>query len=231
MNTKNFEIAWQALVQWTRASLIMVVGLSAFHLVLFTVCIQHKTGFNQQVIEAFIAGTRFDILILGFFWIPVFFWAWGMALAHKTQWIFQPIRFYWVMSWVLFFFYQVADLFFTASRGYRINYESKNLDIAKLFIDGTHAMTGFRTVFAVIALLIVFVAVLRRMIALKELALPPKWKGQIAFKILFSLFAVALAARGTVTAHHLNIEHSVVSSSKEINQIPLNPIWNSDKRP
>lgn len=230
MKKDNFEIAWQALVQWTRASLFMAIGLSAFRLVLFMVCYQHRVPMGQPVVEAFLAGTRFDILVLGFFWIPVWFWAWGLAAAGKTDWIFQPMRFYWCMSWTLFFFYQVSDLFVTAPTGIRMNAESSRGDIARIFIEGTHAMTGWRTTFALIALFIVFVAVLRRMIALKEIPLPAKFQGPIWFKMFFSLFVVALAARGTITAHHLNIEHAQVSNSQEINQISLNPIWNSDKK-
>lgn len=230
MKRINFEIAWQAFVQWTKASLFMAIGLTLFRLVVYMTCFQHRTGFSGEVIQAFFAGIRFDLLILGFFWIPAWFWLWAMAVSKKPNWIFQPLRFYWSMSWLLYFLFQLCDLFFTAAHGYRLNKESSQIDVGQMVLHGWQELGSLRAIFAVVALAIVYVAVFRRMVKLTELPAKETGKAQIAFKMIFSLLAVALAARGTVTAHHLNIEHAIVSSSNEINQISLNPVWNSDKK-
>jgi hypothetical protein len=47
---------------------------------------------------------------------------------------------------------------------------------------------------------------------------------------LLPLFVVALAARGTWTAHHINIEHAEVSQIQALNQMTLSPVWAFDKK-
>ena len=57
----------------------------------------------------------------------------------------------------------------------------------------------------------------------------PAKKGEMALRILLPLILIVLAARGTVTPHHLALEHSEVSNSKELNEMALNAVWCFDK--
>jgi hypothetical protein len=43
------------------------------------------------------------------------------------------------------------------------------------------------------------------------------------------LLLIVLAARGTVEAHHLALEHSEVSNNKALNEMGLNAVWCFDK--
>ena len=44
------------------------------------------------------------------------------------------------------------------------------------------------------------------------------------------IFITALAARGTVSAHHLGMEHAEVSQVQSLNQLALSPLWAFDKK-
>jgi hypothetical protein len=57
----------------------------------------------------------------------------------------------------------------------------------------------------------------------------PGSKFEMTWRVLLPLLIVFLAARGTVEAHHLGLEHSEVSSMKSINEMALNPVWCFDK--
>ncbi|MNT91983.1 hypothetical protein D3C72_2331740 [compost metagenome] len=54
-------------------------------------------------------------------------------------------------------------------------------------------------------------------------------KFEIFIRLIFPFVLIVLAARGTVEAHHLGMEHSVVSSVSSINEMALNPLWCFDK--
>ncbi|MFN7903915.1 MAG: hypothetical protein ACK5P5_01910 [Pseudobdellovibrionaceae bacterium] len=56
----------------------------------------------------------------------------------------------------------------------------------------------------------------------------PYWL-QFYFYLLIPLIIAALFARGTVTNHHLGLQHSVISSHTLMNELVLNPVWTFDK--
>ncbi|MBC7372131.1 MAG: hypothetical protein H7326_11225, partial [Bdellovibrionaceae bacterium] len=48
--------------------------------------------------------------------------------------------------------------------------------------------------------------------------------------LILPIFIVALATRGTITAHHLGFEHAEVSQIQGLNQLALSPLWAFDKK-
>lgn len=57
----------------------------------------------------------------------------------------------------------------------------------------------------------------------------PYWV-QFFFFFFVPLLIAALAARGTVTANHLEYTHAQISKHSLVNELVLNPVWTFDKR-
>lgn len=211
-------------------TLLILLWMSFIRLSLYGALFFSQLGWHQDLPAAFIAGFRFDLLVMGFFWIPVVLGGWASVLFVSPRKLFLFWKLYFVVVVLLIFDFSWLDFFWTAFKGERLNHEFLNENSME-FLDQSWQQLGpflswsVTAFFGIYAMALVFY--LYRLRMKKDYSLPSRKK--IMAQALFSIFLVALAARGTWTPHHLNLEHSQISQTPQINQIPLNALWNLDK--
>ncbi len=212
-------------------TLWICVWMSLLRVLFFYFILAEQFDFSINLIEAFFVGIRFDILVLGFFWIPVFVLTLLWSLFQEAEKIFVPLKIYWVLLVLLILDLSWVDLFWFASRGDRLNHELFQVNPWVALSTGwlilgakvSWLVTIVMTVSGLMLTVLIFKA------KMQTVALPSHSKLQITGKLFLVFLMIALAARGTWTPHHLNIEHAQVSDNSLINKIPLNPVWNLDK--
>lgn len=216
----------------------MVVFLTLFRANLFFLSVFHAVNNLDQieVFHSFLAGARFDAMVLGFILIPVTIMLLIQAFMEKwPRGFFLFYRFYFGIFWVAACLLTYADFFYFARMGKRMRfaeYTSWNLD---LFREQAMALQKDQvTVFSIITVLLLILGLMLIM-GLKF----GEWKDEYsprkgsfleaAARIILPLILVALAARGTIEPHHLALEHSEVSNNTVINEMALNAPWCFDK--
>lgn len=186
------------------------------------------------IFKIFFQGFRFDLLVWGFFWIPIFFVIW------ISYWIFANHKKY------LTYLAELGRIYFSVLSAllamiYFLDYFhfERNLDRITYFdwrLQGFVASFSWSAVFFV-TLLFGGLLAIEYIMLLKgrpffrnfELKINNWSRGKKIGVIFLQFLMIALAARGTVTAHHLNIEHSFISNNSTTNELVLNPVWNWDK--
>lgn len=234
----SLRFSSKVFVKLLKLALAMIFFMSLFRLNLFFLNVYYVLpDLNPgEIIQSFIAGIRFDILIFGFFFIPVYLllliqaafekWPRGLYFVYKT---------YFGLIWILICALTYVDFFFFVHHGKRMRfaeYEGWNLDT--LFEQAKALQTHQVIVFTVVTVVLL---VLGHMLIKSmnfgdwkdEYSPHPARRGEVVLRVLLPLVLIFLAARGTVTPHHLNLEHSEVSNSKALNEMALNPIWCFDK--
>ena len=224
----------------------VLLAMSLHRLVLFLVVVRHWSfgSSTQTYIDTFVAGIRFDLCVLGFMNIPVLFIVWWIctdAMIQTRRPILKVLR-----KWSLWIYLgattliihisAMLDLMYFATSGHRWTYsdwQSSGLDFfgtgasrwGSLFTSGIVAFFVVLWVFRCIFILF--------RVQLNVLDLPKeqlKLCQQALRGAIIPLFIVTLAARGTFTAHHLNLKHAEVSQVVSLNQLALSPIWAFDKK-
>lgn len=227
----------------------VLLSMSLQRLVLFLVVVRHwvfnADGFSVGM--SFLNGARFDLCVLGFMNIPVVFIVWwlcsdAMAMA-QNHWL-QRIR-----RWILWVYLGVTtliihalgllDMMFFALNNQRWTYYAWQESGFSFFNRVASAWGGVFT-FGVIALFLMlwifrclFVLYKVQLQILPEVGLKfGKSKGiLVLLGIVLPFVVTALAARGTWTAHHINMEHArEVSENPSLIQMTLSPVWAFDKK-
>lgn len=221
--------AFQVLKLFLKPTLWALVWMTGLRILLWAFVYFHWVGLQGDLPWAFWAGFRFDLLVLGFFWIPIVTLTWFSALFLTPQKIFRFVKAYFffvllgtaVLSWF--------DFFWTSMKGTRLNAGFLKADWLEVLSRGWEQL-GPRSALSISALVFSSTAFLLFLIARIDWLKPrgTSTLTQLAWQVLGSLFLVASAARGTWTAHHLNIEHALVSENPQVNQLPLNAVWNLD---
>lgn len=226
--------ALQILRGLLKPTIVILLWMSALRALIYVGVYSGQIGWHPDIPAAFWAGFRFDLLIMGFFWIPVVLITWATAAVVSPRKLFFAWKLYFAIAILFIFDLYWMDLLWTAGKNFRLNHEFMNASRQVAMDAGWSALGRSRALvftasMAVSSLGLLFLVYWTE---LKKFKKPITQYKAIAW-CLFSIFAVAFAARGTVTPRHLNIEHAQVSEDKEkgqlINQLPLNPVWNMDK--
>jgi hypothetical protein len=228
----HFSTAWHYLKIFARWTMIALLAASVFRLILWLGFYSKKATLSLDLLAAFVSGLRFDLLVYGFFWLPFLFAIWLLCFFKKTDWLYNFGRSYWMIAQTYFILFILAEIFFVAARGHRLNSQFANLQPSELFPVAFQNENPFLLLFVLAATTIAIIWVYRKLLNIQ----PQNWVPQrdlsgirqLALVILSFLIA-GLAARGTVRAHHLRYEDALVSENPQINQIPLNPVWSQDK--
>lgn len=219
-------------------ALALLLFMSLFRMNLYFLSVFHATpnAVFVEVFQSFIVGVRFDLLILGFLFVPIYFLVLGQAFseAWPTAW-FWFYKIYFALAWVMICALTFVDFFFFAQFGQRMrfnDYQALNVDVVIEQINRLPQSQGL--VFCVITgLLLLLGLMLVKSIQFgnwkDEFSPHPGTKFEITWRLVLPLILIALAARGTVEAHHLALEHSEVSTIKSINEMALNAVWCFDK--
>ncbi len=187
---------------------------------------------GKELLQAFFAGFRFDLLIFGFFWLGFLVLIWGLAATKRSGFVPTLSRLYWMAIQTLMLMYSLSEIYFVAATGHRINAQFSKMQPAEIFPVAFAKQNAFLLLLISLAQVLLAIWLYRKLLRLPELKTEDQFAGsrwQRACWVLCSFLMAGLAARGTLTAHHLRYEDSLVSENSQINQIPLNPLWSQDK--
>jgi hypothetical protein len=225
-------------IEWARVGAKFLFLMSLMRIGLFFLVVQASlsTASGLEVFQSFIAGLRFDLLILGFIFIPVvllllvqsyfLLWSQGLLFLYKI---------YFFVIWIIVCVMNFLDFCFFISQKKRMRFE----DYSQLNMDWLqqHVLTPpalERVAFFVLTLILLVIG-----LGVVSNIKFGNWKDQVSpnigstteilWRLFLPIFGVALAARGTVEPKHLSLEHSEVSSEQPVNDMALNPIWCFDK--
>lgn len=208
---------------------IMMVGF-------FTDSTYHQLSLSNLSLffDLLFQGFRFDLLVWGFFWIPIFVLFWPTFLLFSkskfyVRWAFEFIRFYFglIVSFVAVL--SILDFDFFSRNLERITYFDWRLQGTNISWNQPMLSFGAFTVIGYLAILfLVFFFEVDKSKA-KQSKISSFFERRMYLFCLLQFLLIALAARGTLTPHHLNIEHSLVSADPVLNELVLNSVWNWDK--
>lgn len=219
-------------------AVIMIVFMTLFRLNLYFLSVFQATpnAVFVEVAQSFLAGFRFDTLIFGFLMIPVYFLL--MIQAFSEKWpraILISYKFYFGAAWGLICVLTYVDFFHFSRFGTRMRFvDYTTWDFSALLEQMNLLQRHQVLIFSVITVILMSLGyMLTKSLSFgewkDEFSPQSGSKTEVAWRILFPLLIVFLAARGTVDAHHLGLEHSEVSSMRPINEMALNPAWCFDK--
>lgn len=219
--------AFQVLKLLLKPTLWALVWMTFYRFLLFTFLYYSSIRFHPDLALAFWAGFRFDLLVLGFFWIPVVAVTWVVAFAIRPRKVFWLWKIYFILVFLYIAGLSLSDFFWISTAGERLNHRVFQSNWLEVLAKGCAQVGEYDCLFVSGWILIsaialcVFTARLPWVEAASQSA-----RMKSVFQALISVFITAFAARGTLTPHHLNIEHAQVSKNSQINQLPLNAIWN-----
>ncbi len=246
MNALNRSTQIFTKLMYVNGSVLFSMSLQRF--VLFLIVVRHWLfgADGLTIAMGFINGARFDLCVLGFLNLPVLFIVWILStdkVTNSTSKLVQLLR-----RWVLWIYFGVTTLiihalglfdlmFFTANRHRWTYYDWQDSGLS--FVGEVASGWGGLFTFGVIMLFIVLwlfrsiftlYKVQLNSVSLGKLKANESKAALVATGFLLPLFITALAARGTWTAHHINIEHSEISGVQALNQMTLSPVWAFDKK-
>lgn len=234
----SLRFSSKVFIKLLKLSFAMIFFMTLFRMNLFFLHVYYvlpDLNFGE-IMQSFIAGIRFDILIFGFLFIPVYLVL--MLQAFFEKWPPKGFFFYKTyigLAWILICALTFVDFFYFAHHGKRMRYVEYSSWTPEVLLEQAKALQINQIlVFTVISVVLL---ILGHMLIKSlhfgewkdEYSPHPARRGEVLLRILLPLILIVLAARGTVTAHHLNLEHSEVSNSKELNEMALNAVWCFDK--
>jgi hypothetical protein len=234
----NWERGWEALdifKGFLKFSLAFLLWNSTLRTLLYYAVFRQWIGLHEDVPFALLAGIRFDLLVLAFFWFPVLLvtWLWALRLLFpliSTVRLFHFWKSYFTLVILVSALFIAIDFFFSAAHQSRINHEIWHFNWLEIIKAGFAKMGVINT--AVVALWVVVTSKWMRSYLMSaklgEHSSRLSHPGVFALQLLGSFLIVGLCARGTFTAHHLNREHASVSENKWVNELAVNPIWGLD---
>lgn len=182
-------------------------------------------------------GFRFDLLVLGFIFIPLTLLTWFSI--KKVQVIYLSTAWFLI---VIINFFNLSFFLKNDSHRYWPDHQA-----GTYFADFQHWLkteTGTTTSLVIIIYLFILSiglksihqAIYKSKEVLREKneeEMSPREKFEQpvrqALSAIWPFLFVAIMARGTFTQHHLRREHAMITTSSHLNEIILNPQWTLDK--
>lgn len=225
----NVEFAWMSKVMG-----VFWIFMFVFRAWLYWVLLPHFPEFDWETVSAFLMGARFDLLVCGFLLIPpVLAGTLGARLRFSLP---RPRKIWRIYFSIVWFFYGLLagwdQLFFAAKFRHGTWADLQLWDFT--FMEDAIAHGGGGIIAGGIFVLICMG--LGMGYAWTSGALPVKDgpdepPAKLLWRFFAPIFLVALMARGTVTPHHLEKEHSYVSGAAILNKWVLNSLWAFNKYP
>ncbi len=203
----------------------LLILMSLIRLMFFFLSAASFEIIEQNVIwQAFFVGLRFDLLVIGFVFIPVVLvvpiW---LILGGSESLCIKFLKLFFSLTWILIILSSAVSLPHYISEGRHFRWLDPiyrpNLDVVSMIL---------------VSLIFLFMmaSVLRSVWKYFEYLFPTilKRTGLPAFlevfvRILGPILLVILAARGSVGAHHLEKEDSQISVWENVNELGLNSLW------
>ncbi len=174
--------------------------------------------------QAFFVGFRFDLLVLGFIFIPVVIAAPCWLLLGGTEgFCTKFLKIYFSLTWVLIILTSAVSLLHYVREGRHFRWldpiYEPSLDITSVTL-------------ATLIFLFMIASVLKSVWNYFEYSFPFIIKTtrlpatvEVTLRILAPILLVILAARGSVGAHHLEKEDAQISAWENVNELGLNSVW------
>lgn len=218
--------------------LAMVFFMTLFRVNLYFLSVFHATeevGF-LEILSSFVTGFRFDLLVFGFLFIPLYFSIMVQAFTERwPQFMFIGYKVYFVGTWFLICVLTFIDFFFFARHGRRMRFEEYMSWTPEAFLEQFNTlMPNQAWIFTAITIMLFTLGYMLTKgvkFGVWKDEFSPRYgsKLEVIWRVILPLILIALAARGTVEPHHLALEHSEVSGNKAINEMALNAVWCFDK--
>lgn len=211
----------------------ILIWLSWVRLIVFSYSVFPDHGWHKDVAKAFFAGFRFDLLVLGFLWIPLFFIFWIFYFSDFLPRVQNFLKAYFVIIVISLGFISIYDYAWFDIYKIRMTATSFNEAGFWSFIESFLKISQLSAMALILApmVVLIFFILTQKLVTSKSSKLRPHKRILEFPQVLLSFLLIASAARGTWTAHHLNIEHAQVSELAILNQLALSPVWNLDKSP
>ncbi|MBK7960209.1 MAG: hypothetical protein IPK04_02680 [Bdellovibrionales bacterium] len=202
-----------------------------------------------KLFELFWMGARFDLVVIGFIGLPciafsLLFEIFGIWLEKDLWWT----KTYLLLTWVFASIIGFLDLGFFALNHRHLQWSDhqrfayfEGMDYLLNLLPWTTLILGFVAWIGVCIFIyksirgLCLVRLSRRFSDIRKLLARllgsrcEKFCSYRIVRILFPLMTVAFFARGTLSAHHLELQHSEISDHPVLNELVLNPIWTMDK--
>lgn len=235
-----FSLRFANKVFWKFAvlSLTCVFFMTLFRANLYFISIFHATpdAVAVEIFQAFLAGLRFDLLVFAFVLIPIYLLLLIQAVAEKwPSALFIMYKSYFFFIWLIICSLNFVDFFFFTKFGRHMrlaDYQTWNVDqlLAQAHVLQPNQVWIYSAITVLLlALGLMLIKALKFGLWKDEYSPDTGSTFEITWRIVLPLILLALAARGTVEAHHLELAHSEVSNNTVINEMALNAVWCFDK--
>jgi hypothetical protein len=222
--------AFQVLKALLKPTALVLIWMMVLRLLIFGAVYQAKIQNGSDLPAALFAGFRFDLCVMGFFWIPIVVVTWASTFFIHPRKLFFFWKLYFVLGILIIFDLSWMDLFWSMVSNVRLNAQFFQADSRIILDQGWHLLGPAKAWICTLGMGFSSLGLVLWLYGLKlakNYDLPSK--GKLALQVVGSLLLVAFSARGTLTPHHIGIEHAQVSTDPLVNQIPLNAVWNLDK--
>ncbi len=222
--------AYDGLKLFGKLTLAILGWLSFFRLLLYIFVLNQNKFPLMETLVGFWMGFRFDLLVLGFLWIPFIFFVWLAPLKWSPRKLLPFFKIYWLLQILLIFNLSWMDIFWTEEFNVRLNDSFKLPDSFEVLGFGWEKLGFFDSIFVTFLMVFSTAFLLHFLVKLdlKKTFHTPSAR-QTILRAIASLLLVAFSARGTLTPHHLELAHAQISNDPLLNQLPLNAMWNMDK--
>lgn len=224
----------QSWIELLRPVFFCLVLMSLSRFITYWAISEDFTGVDEMnIIAAFVTGVRFDALVWGFFLIPVVLLS-QLSIFVPRTWtqLVGLIRFYLMCVWTLVAAALLVDEFFFAFHHRHWTWTDLQAGDFSFLTEASQRWGGLTLSLLLAIRVLVGIGGVRGFFqwqASSEMESGSlSWDKRLGLWV-WPLLLVALAARGTVTAHHLGMEHSEVSAHPWVNQLSLNVVWAFDK--
>ena len=138
---KNFQDVLPIFLTLLKPTALVLFWMSLLRALLFVGVFSGQVGFHPDLGAAFFAGFRFDIMVLGFFWIPIVVVTWVWSTLFSPRKIFSAWKIYWAAVVLIIFDLSWVDLLWTAAKNSRLNHEVFNAS-QRIIIDSGWTVLG-----------------------------------------------------------------------------------------
>ncbi len=211
--------------QTLRLGGIFLVLMSALRFIFYFLSARSFEIIQQNIVlRAFFVGLRFDLLVVGFVFIPVVVLGTLWFMLGGREAIFKIcLKVYLSVCWALVLISAALSLPHFLKEGRHFRWADPiygpNLDLTSLVLVG-------------LILLFMMASILKTLWLYFEYPYPQimgAWKMapalEVGLRLLIPVILVAMAARGTFGPHHLEREDSQISPWENVNELALNSVW------
>jgi hypothetical protein len=234
----SIRFSTKVLLKLARLSLLLVLYMSLLRLNFYFLVVFHGTSGLSfvEVFHSLTTGIRFDLLIFGFLLAPLYLIVMIQGFAQKwPRFVFRFYQFYMGVSWFIICLLTYIDFFHFTEKGRRMRFADYLQWSPEVLQSQWHSIHPSQVWLFTALLFVLLIFGISSTKAVTwgdwkdEYSPEPAGRLEIGFRVVIPLLLIVLAARGTIQAHHLELQHSLVSESTFVNEMALNAVWCFDK--